>query len=612
MKKIIIFLISICPSLYAQQPWMRSTPHGVYIQFNKPSWAGKKIEVMAIKPGEKVYSTIAEVIPPSDLNMVKRDHEKIFTHSILSPNEETLRKYLNRDSVVVKLITFYPELSYAFGMGYLDKNAFGQYKLKCEHEEVEVKTEIKGLPSLYLDSTQAVSQSIISYWQFPYSWKDLIHFEVERKPLSQERYEKIQPYWTVKEDNKLVLIDTSLSYYGAYDYKITLGDIWGNLDTLQHYFQAHNLGKEAVPDVKNVKLASSSTSRAIVLDWELNNPDYVQTVTLFRSRDYDKDYVRISNLSPKEKHYVDPVEVANEHYFYYFEIKSLFGDTRKSRHFMFMYDGGDTPSSPFDVVISTLKGQPYLQWKNLDKITRGYYVYRREGEVGDWVQISPLIINKEEYLDTSDLDPNFNYFYAVKGESDTYRQSPLSEPVFFQSPSRHKPPYDLHASFSDQKVKLSWEATASAYLVYRKDHGDFELISPEPVRTNYFVDSLIYSSSAFTYAIASLDVKGDTSVLSLPTQIQFPVVVAPEHLGYQVDPKGLLLTWTDFDHKWIKEIKVLRAEEDGNIQTLSTLTSEKRQFKDVNVKKGRSYTYQILTVDGQGTEYKTTLLTVRL
>ncbi len=622
MKKLLFFLF-ICCGVQAQEPWGRVTTKGTFVHFNQKRWLGKPVEVFVLRPGEQGFRSLARINPPESALALSQNIAKakslFYGSNLKPPTADEWAKYSAKDPQFAAAVSLHPELSLVFGLAFMDTEGTGKYKLKCGTEEIEVKSERNGFPSLRLDSTLVWDQAIGLHLHFPYVWKDLVRFEVSRKTVSQrnEDYKKIPAAPLLRKDNSVLVVDSTLGYMGAYDYRIGLSDVFGDSDSLKYTFQANNIPFSLVSEVQDVRIQSGAQQRSLDLTWTIAAPEYVQSMTLYRSTKYDSAYAPVAILSPKDKQFIDHVEVANELYFYYFEIRSVFGVTRKSRHYLAMYDGKEMPTPPRDVVLEARGSQPQVSWSTNDKITRGFYVFRREGAEGDWFQISPLLPNRlggGTFKDTSALDPAYNYFYAVKSESDTYRQSDFSEEVFFSTRSVLKPPYDIHIGINDHTVQLRWERTdpGVGYHVFRKTKDKFEQITAAPLTLNAFTDTLKYDTALLTYAIASVNVYGDRSPLSLPVHLEVPLALVPDALGYERDTKGLLVKWTNFDSPAIKQIKVLRAENDGPVQVIATLTSTDRTFRDTKTAKGKTYTYQVRTFSQTGQEFESPLLTIAL
>lgn len=642
MKKILILLIALLPLTIRGQKspelMLRATPRGIFIAFGNPDLAGKPLELQRKAAGEAAFKTIARISPPQDLTQVRekiREAAGVFATDA-QPADTGLEKvwadYKANHSQTLRFISAVPQLAWIFNLAWLDKEVeAGQ---KYQYRLVSGSSRFDSEELLYSHSPyfpQLTQQNPVKYddivrleISFPASWEQMISAGVKRKNITQGvgQYKAIRPLISVSENNLMQIIDTSLQAYGAYDYRVQLSDIFGNKDTSVYYFEGNNIPKELIPEVSDVKITSTPDKRALQLDWNVSAQERVQSITLYRSRDYEGPYRVAGVFNGSDKSYTDVVDQANELYFYSFEVKDIFGYSTRSIRYHSVYEGNSVPTPPIDVTLTETADGPQLDWSATDRITRGFYVFRKEGPDGAFEQISPMILIKEEkgtYLDSARLNPEFNYFYAVKSESDTYTQSIFSDTLFYQpvlapQSAYLKPPHDINISYSENVARLSWENVHEdypevlGYQVYRKSENekDYQLLTREPLPfvQNMYLDSAFNGALRLSYMIVSIDGKGNSGARSLPVNLDLTgaYILVPDETGFAADARGISLKWTALSTEQIKSIKIYRAEDDGSIQLVSTLDNKKTQYRDIAVKKGKSYTYQVATVDIRGKE----------
>jgi len=638
MKKIVI-LVLFPLALWGQKSpelQLRATPNGVFIASVNPDLAGKPLELQRKASGEAIFKTIARITPPEDITRVR---EKILEAAGVfaagaRPVDENLEKtwadYKAGNRKTLTFISAVPQLAYIFNLAWLDKEVVSgqkyQYRLvsgtsRFDSEEYRYD-QPPFFPLLSLEEQEKYNETIRIDIGFPAQWKQTISAGVMRKNITQgvQQYREIYPLISVSDKNRMEILDTSLQVYGAYNYRVQLQDIFGNKDTSVYYFEGNNIPKELVPEVSDVKITSAPENRALQITWNVSAKERVQSVTLYRSRDYEGPYRVAGVFNGNDKSYTDAIDQANELYFYSFEVKDIFGYSTRSIRYHSVYEGNSVPTPPIDVTITETADGPQLGWSATDRITRGFYVFRKEGVNGTFQQISPMILIKDgrgAYLDSARLSPAYNYFYTVKSESDTYTQSVFSDTLFYQpvagaQPAYLKPPYDIHIGYDGKVARLTWENVHEdhpevvGYQVYRKTGKDYELLTrnPLPFSENSFLDSTFNGALQLSYVIVSVDGKGNSGARSLPVHLDLAgsYTLVPDETGFAVDAKGITLKWTAISTEQIKNIKIYRAEEDGKIQMVSTLDNKKTQFRDIAVKKGKSYTYQVATVDLRGKE----------
>lgn len=623
---------------------LRATPNGIFIAFGNPDLAGKPLELQRKGAGEAAFKTIAQIVPPQDIEHVRekiREAAGVFAAGA-QPTDTRLEKvwaeYKANNRQTVGFISAVPQLAWIFNLAWLDKEVMAgrkyQYRLLSGSSRFDSEEFLYSLPPFFpvleQQTPDKYGEVIRMEAGFPVHWKEVIHAGVKRKNITQgaEQYKDIRPLISVSDKNKMEIIDTSLRAYGAYHYRVQLNDIFGSKDTSVYYFEGNNIPEELVPGVSDVKITSTPDKRALQIDWNVNAPERVQNVTLYRSREYDGPYRVAAVFNGKDKSYTDAIEEANELYFYSFEVKDIFGYSTRSIRYHSVYEGNSVPMPPADLTLAESAEGPRLSWSASDRITRGFYVFRKEGLNGTFEQISPIILIREgkgTYLDSARLSPEYNYFYTVKSESDTYTQSVFSDTLLYRpvpgaQPAYLKPPYDIHISYDGKVARLVWENVHEeypdvlGYRVYRKAEKEYELLTrqPLPFSQNMYLDSAFNGAVQLSYVIVSIDREGNQGAPSLPVSLDLAgtYTLVPDETGFAVDGKGITLKWTGISTEQIKNIKIYRAEDDGKIQLVSTLDPAKTQYRDIAVKKGKSYTYQVATVDIRGKENRAEPLVV--
>lgn len=650
MKKIVILLTGLF-SMAAQaqkspELMLRATPRGMFIILGKQDMVGKPFELQRKAAGEAAFKTIARITPPEDIDRVRekiREAAGVFDTGA-QPTDDQLEKiwadFKAGDRRMGAFISAVPQLAYMFNLAWLDREVTAgekyQYRVVAGTSRFDSEEYLYAhppyFPALILQSSDKYGQAVYLELGFPEDWRQMIRAEVKRKNITQgtEQYETIYPVINGMDNDLMSLTDTSLHALGAYHYRVQLKDIFGNKDTSIYYFEGNNIPQQFSPEVSDVKITSAPDSRALQLTWKVSAPERVQSVTLYRSREYDANYRVAGVFNSTDKSYTDRVDQANELYFYYFEVKDIFGLSTRSIRYHSVYEGKSIPLPPAELALTETAQGAQLNWEATDRITRGFYVFRKEGTDGSFQQVSPMILiseGKGSFLDSSRLKPEFNYFYAVKSESDTYDKSGFSDSLFYQpvlnrQPAYLKPPYDIHISYTGSTARLIWENVHEespqvlGYQVYRKteEEKDYRLLTPEPLpfSENIYLDSAFNGAIKLEYVLVSVDRNGNAGTRSLPVSLDLTdtYVLTPQETGFTVDTKGITLKWTAISTGQVKNIKIYRAEDDGKITLVSTLDNRKTHYRDIAVKKGKSYTYQVATTDIRGKENRAEPLVV--
>lgn len=646
IQYIIIYLL-ISTNVFAQKTQnsfrITNTPNGIFIEFGQKALIGKNFELLRKASNEASFKSIAKINSPASVEDVKR---KIFQASEVfvegsRPTDKDLDKfwanYQAQKPNILSLLTVIPQFEYIFGLAYFDKdvrpNTKYQYQLTDGRNILITSTNaVVYLKQKYFPPLQELAQTTTDKainFEFNYPKQLFLQtkFDVKRKLFTAKsnEYQTIKPAISLPNDRKkesIILSDTTLTTYAQFDYQIVLSDIFGNKDTTMYNFDGNNIPSQLIPEVTNIKIDPAKDRRAFVLTWNLSHKDLVQNIALFRSRDFDKNFESIARFNKTDEIYTDGIEVANELYFYFFEITDIFGNKRKTIKYQKVYEGSYIPTPPSNLSSKLTSQGIELTWEASDPNSRGFYVFRKEGLKSDFTQISPIILSPkgaERYIDTTKLDAESTYFYAVKAESDTYEKSVFSDTLSYrpqgnQVKNQLKAPVDLNLTYRDGKAMLTWENLNTenpqvlGYQVLRKSESEkeFKLISPSVLsfKHNYFIDSTFLSENKYQYVVQSTDVQNNFSSLSrmLILDLSGKFLMTPDEIGFEKKDKSIMLKWTEIDESRIKNIKIYRSDDDGVPKLISTLDKNQRKYTDNNVVKGRSYIYQITTVDLSGKE----------
>lgn len=646
IQYIIIYLL-ISTSIFAQKTQnsfrITNTPNGIFIEFGQKALIGKNLELFRKASNEASFKSIAKINAPTSMEEVKR---KIFQANEVfvedsRPNDKDLDKfwasYQAQKPNILSLVSVVPQFEYIFGLAYLDKevrpNIKYQYQLSdgrnilFTSNYAVVYLKQKYFPPLQELAQTTTNKAINFEFAYPKQLFLFTKFDVKRKLFTAKsnEYETIKPSISLPNDRKkesIILSDTSLTTYAQFNYQVSLSDIFGNKDTTTYNFEGNNIPTQLIPEVTNIKIEPAKDRRAFVLTWNLSQKDLVQNIALFRSRDFDKNFESIARFNKTDEIYTDGIEVANELYFYYFEVTDIFGNQRKTIKYQKVYEGSYIPTPPVGLSANLTQKGIELAWQATDPNSRGFYVFRKEGQKSDFTQISPIILSQKglgKFTDSTKLDVESTYYYAVKAESDTYEKSVFSDTLSYrpqgnQAKTQLKAPVDLNLVYRDEKAMLTWENLNTenpqvlGYQVLRKSESEkeFKNITPKGLSFihNYYVDSSFFSENKYQYVVISKDAENNSSYQSrvLTLDLSGKFVMTPEEIGFEKKDKSILLKWTEIDENRIKNIKIYRSEDDGVAKLISTLDKNQRKYTDNNVTKGKSYIYQITTVDLSGKE----------
>jgi fibronectin type 3 domain-containing protein len=645
MYKIICFsvlLVSLPGVCQAQKPLLLPTAHGsskgILVTVNDPELLGKEIGVYRKGKTEADFQKIATLSPPRSIDDVRQriaSAQSVFA-PYAQPSDKNLvqlwSSYQKNPAPLSTFVTVIPQLAYVFSLAYWDTNVRAgqsyQYQIRTGQKPVATSTAYLytgkfSFPALQLVQDTALQKQIRLDFLYSATLIYYVDLEVKRKLFTDQNnaYRSEPVLVTTTQHNKkryVSVTDTSLKQYGSYHYQIRQRSIFGQTDTATMYVTASNVGPQLLPSLLHLAAVPEKQQRALRVGWRFSNPSLIENAALYRSTDPQGNFTLVGNFSPADTSASNVVQQANELYFYYLEFTDLFGNKQKSSIIHGSYTGNSVPAPPHELQYSFGPKQIRLQWKPSDPITRGYYVYRRQGIEGEFLQISRFVPRSVvSYTDTSVLQAAYTYYYAVKAESDTYEKSAYSDTVAVRPVSdirtELKPPTDVAATYRDGHVMLAWEdmhlqnPQVVGYQVFRKKESETNYVPLTPqslsVGHNYFVDSTA-AAVTYQYTIVSTDAGGQQSKPGIPVTVETASYarLVPERLGFEKLATGVKLKWTSLDIPYIKEIRIYRAEDNQPFQLRSTSRATAQSFADNTARKGHMYSYRLTTVDGQGKE----------
>lgn len=635
--KLIILITSVSlGKIFAQKEinaLIFNTPKGVFIQ------AGGSLnpeDEIIIERKEDTFERIVSLKRPASKNELLaniQNSKEIFGKHAATPEgiEDVWNKFENKDRNTLTFILSMPQLSYIFGFSFLDKkvteNRNYQYRISVGNSRklIELKySKNWSLGEMAFKKSEANEKKILLWLSTNTAFQYLLRFDLSRKIISSTDYRKISPVvaWN-SSDKAFVLMDTSLNFNGIYNYKVLVSDIFGNNYPEDIHIKADNLPVNLSFNITRFEATNTPEVREVKFNWEIANPDLIQSVTLLKSSEMEKNYKRIATFSPKENTWTDGIEIANELNFYRFQILDIFGRLHQSISFKHIYDLNIAASPVADFTIETVNNLPLLKFSAGDSHTRGFYVYRKAGEDDRFLQVSDFIFAKNgsgSFLDSSSGRESTTLYYMVKAENDTYQKSESSEILTFRDhlvlakKSELEPPYDITLRYENKQPFLFWEnmnaknASIIGYNVYRKGENDkdFSLINKELLlfSQNYFQDTLVPTQTKYFYYLESVDVKGNKSPKSQPiiVDLSFEGNILPQETGFEITPNSIKINWTQISSPIAGKVKIYRSENNGKPSLSGTSDPVKQQFIDQKVTKGRVYSYQIAIVDMAGKE----------
>ncbi len=180
----------------------------------------------------------------------------------------------------------------------------------------------------------------------------------------------------------------------------------------------------------------------------------------------------------------------------------------------------------------------------------------------------------------------------------------------YQLFSKPLPPENLKAENEGPHIALSWSDAAArgffGYYVYRGYDGTPLTLLAGPITTTSFLDTatVLNGKSVYTYAIATQNLKQDTSLLSKTVSIRplRPVaMVAPVSLTTYYTNGRLRLSWEDARKRdaYIAGYQLQKRSGDGKFSNLGGIQTE-NEAADSALSPGVDYAYRVAAVGPDG------------
>ncbi|MDF1572014.1 MAG: hypothetical protein P1P82_10390 [Bacteroidales bacterium] len=436
-------------------------------------------------------------------------------------------------------------------------------------------------------------------------------FQVFRKAMKEAEFREIHTLrmTSIRSDTLVYrVIDTTLVEKAMYQYYLRFSLAEDTL-LLSESLYAHNLGNIPAPTVVSFRTESATDRKAILLNWKLNYDFTVKSLALFRSRDYEDGYELIAHLPPDATTYADLVDISNEAYFYFIQVRDFFGYQVPGVRVHGICTYAEKPYPPQDFSATEEDGIVRLNWRNVGNNVIATRIFRKIGNAGVFYPLEGSIYSSEkygEYADTalSRFSGEALSYYAVN-ISDGFLKSNTSDTVTISvyGDIHVAPPEELRCvQDSLQHVLLIWtspetDPNINGFNVYRSVNGEASRKLNRvllPYDMNYFTDTTAKNGTVYQYEVESVSITGNESASRTKTTCLGETEDYTILVTHTILTTGVALTWLPISMAGMREIRIYRQALNEKPVLLKKLSAEQTTFTDLKVLPGKSYTY-ILT-----------------
>ncbi len=421
------------------------------------------------------------------------------------------------------------------------------------------------------------------------------------------------------------ILDTNVIEGIIYNYYAVPVDLFGNMGIPSDTIRVINSFNKSESYIQAIRTRSIDSLNSIQISWQCEVPEYLKSINIFRSNNYDGEYKLIGSSLPQDTSFLDNQVNPIQTYFYYLVINDVFGESTRSPRVSGMLQANKKAEAPLDFKVTNEDGNIKLTWRRPSADTRGYYVFRTTAQENDTlIQISDLILSNDLEINYIDTIKNINtplLGYAVKSVNTSYDISPTTE-IEYVNPQSNQilpTPMNLRAINQDGKILLTWEESllnnleVRGYNVYRKilkndgtDSTEFLKLpsSIENEANNFYVDSTLSEGINYLYAIEAVGFNGNKSSLSAPTIVFLPKSrpISIQSIYFGVSEKGILLQWEKTLQDSIVFYNIYRLKENEKPIKIASIKSDTAEYFDNYTVDDDPIFYAITCVDAKGNE----------
>jgi fibronectin type 3 domain-containing protein len=440
---------------------------------------------------------------------------------------------------------------------------------------------------------------------------DSTDFKVFRAGASENIFTEIhtihfeKPIYT-GDTSAFVIVDTTLTSKGLYLYYIQV--MRNNRAVKSETAHGHNFGLLPEPRLTSFKATPLEDRKAVRLDWTFNYRETINSMSLYRSSNYDSSYVKVAELDADMTSFEDVIPVANEPWFYYMVVHDYFGNQLPGVRIPAFATFAEKPFRPNNIHGEFKNDSIVLDWTNPAKNSVGYRVYRSiEGKQFRLMnELNQSLAENAIFIDNSpEIKSTTRLAYFVRNVSDGFLESNSSDTMSFYIPEHEKvlPPAELDfIKEQNTNIRLLWtppsEGLALGYNVYiSSPEGRTQKLNTEVLRENHFVDTVFRAEGKYLYAIESVGYANKVSERRINTTVYY----YPPNIHVIVDLKkrtdGLEISWKKpLADNITKVLLYKKSDQNPAVLTKSYPPEEDVVYLDTKVSSGNTYLYTLVAV----------------
>jgi|GEM_PF-788426 len=403
-----------------------------------------------------------------------------------------------------------------------------------------------------------------------------------------------------------------------YWYYVKGYDVLGNASAFSDTLSYASLDFIQMPLPKQISVQADNDAQGIHFSWQLDQPELINMLTLYRSTNSVNGFQPIAVLAPDQLKFTDENLKPATAYFYYFEVVYKTQERpKRTTSFAGSFTSNKTPQQPVVVTAEGVKEGVSLQWENHEENISGFWLYR--AEQGKPLQLisGPIpavdTIRHYTFTDTDSLLSGGKFYqYALKSYSTSHLESIFSDTATARPlrniPVPH-PPLQINTNTDGEagKVWVLWEDVSKydemvmGYMLLRQKNSSEKKHKTDTIfcSVNFYVDTLVKQGESYAYTVVSQSILGMQSVHSETVVFSAgkKMLPPPSLLLATTTKQGVLLQWEPPANADALRYNIYRYER-GKAPVKTGTAVAGSSFTDKTAVKGKLYFYSLRSLDG--------------
>lgn len=541
-------------------------------------------------------------------------------------------EFANRWSFALLAADMNTQTATALGLRYVDKSInkgsvyiyrvtsltdTSRYVIEPGYFVVNTKDVIK-IPQPLINKAAEMEFAIRIEWDRAYHEKAFSAYWIEKSEDNGNSWKKLTSVPFLNPQNEktsetglITYTDSVKVNYKLYNYRITGITSFGELSEPSQAVTA--MGRDKTPPAPPEKVKAESMGGSIIkLSWDkkVTEPDLKGFIIGRSNRSSDGFQPLFEQaLPPSARTWTDEnADVTTTNYYVVAAIDTA-GNGNVSMISYGMIIDSVPPKPPVGIKgsIDSL-GVVRISWNfGKEPDLAGYMMYFANDSTHVFSSMTKAPLRDTVYTDTITLKTlSKKIYYKVKSVDVNYNYSGFSSLLILNKPDKVPPTAPVFSNYkvTDNGIFIEWipsqsEDVAEHRLFRKTGQGPWLEYRKFPASSGItrFTDKDLKPGSEYSYKMISVDESGNKSKLSQEMTLKFTGSLLAESVNniftaLTDDKKGILVSW-NYPVQGKYRFMLYRAVDGGDFQTIATTEQKNPSYTDKNIRKGKTYEYQV-------------------